>query len=511
MRKRESVSRRANHKGTTEDPLINADSEIQQPVTVNGQQSRKFKHSKTKLLNAMSWGRRSYRSSPADTASSSPSYIAQTDTTVASLESTLTSASSLPQSLQGEDPQRAADHQTSATERLQVAANLAIKARWIGRRKDFVAHLGDIQTSLNCITTMVKLRALADIRKISMVPVFNGTIPDDIASTQDSLQRLHFALVELNKGEKSSSNHNSLVMSIRALKAAGYVQTKRKVQLDHDYLPFRENSAVYPLQVDSANEKAGTMILAETTLASSISCAQPNSLSMKISLSKLLCDIDEDAEHSLTAIGSILTPGSSTDAHELFQDISTSWILQDTLEGLVKRTKKYRTYIDLAVQIAISYMHFVSIARSHFYPGLSDYRYYKPLSGERKDVGPEHVLMPFLSVGFGSKAPKKGTAEIGGFESQAIHEDEALIRLGLVLHQVGRWTVFHEMDLETARRTAKSKRDDLIFETGMPFTQVVDLCLGSKDEGFDPLAKAKKIYGTVIVPLQKIVDELNWD
>ena len=358
---------------------------------------------------------------------------------------------------------------------------------------------------------MVKLRALADIRKISMVPVFNGTIPDDIASTQDSLQRLHFALVELNKGEKSSSNHKSLVMSIRALKAAGYVQTKRKVQADHDYLPFRENSAVYPLQVDSANEKASTMILAETTLASSTFCAQPNSIGMKISLSTLLYDINEDAEYSLTAIGSILTPGSSTDAHELFQDISTSWILQDTLEGLIKRTKKYRTFIELAVQIAISYMHFASIARSHFYPGLSDYRYYKPLSGERKDIGPEHVLMPFLSVGFGSKAPKKGTAEIGGFESQAIHEDEALIRLGLVLHQVGRWTVFHEMNIETARRTAKSKRDDLILGAGVPFTQVVDLCLGSKDEDFDPLAKAKKIYGTVVVPLQKVVDELKWD
>lgn len=344
-----------------------------------------------------------------------------------------------------------------------------------------------------------------------MVPVFKGTIPDDIASAQGSLQRLHRALLEFNKVEDGSSDHKSLVMSIRALKAAGYVQTKKKVHADHDYLAFRENSAVYPLQVDFPHEKPSTMVLAETMLAAPTSPTQSEVLDKNISLSGLLCDKDEDAEYSLKAIGSILTPGSSADFHQLFQDISSSWIIQDTLEGLIKRTEKYRTYISLAVQIAISYMHFVSIARSHSYPGLSDYRYYSPVPGEKKDIGPEHVLMPFLSVGFGSKARKKGTGEIGGFESQTIHEDEALIRLGLILHQVGCWTVFDGMDLETARRAAKSKRGDLMFGAGMPFTQVVDLCLCAKNEDFDPLVQATKIYGTVVVPLQKIVDELRWD
>lgn len=459
----------------------------------------------------MSWGRKHDRSSPIETSSLSSGSVAQSDTTVATSASTLTTVPSLPPPLQGSDPQRAADHQTSASEHLQDAATLAVKARWIGQRKAFIAHLEDIQTSLNFITTIVELRALADIRKILVVPVFNGTIPDDIASAQDSLKRLHCALVGSNKGETRASNHKSLVISIRAMKARDYVQTKKKVQADHDYLPFRENSAVYPLQLGFANEKASKMILAETTLTASRSAAQPKRLSLDISLHQVLCDQDKDAEYSLKAVGSILTPGSSTDVHELFQDISTSWTIQDTLEGLMKRTKKYRTYINLGVQIAISYMHFVSIARSHSYPGLSDYRYYSPFPGEKRDIGPEHVLMPFLSVGFGSKAPKKGTHEIGGFESQSIHADEALIRLGLVLHQIGCWTVFDEIDLETARRTAKSNRGDLILGAGMPFTQVVDLCLDSKDEDFDPLAQAKKIYGTVVVPLQKLVDELRWD
>lgn len=456
--------------------------------------------SKPKWLGHKSWGQKYEKNT---TSSSSR--------TEAISLSTLSTAPPLQQSLQGRDPQRAANNQTSASEHLQDAATASVKARWIGQKKNFVARLEDIQISLDLIINMVKLSTLADIRKTVVLPVFSGMIPDDIVSALESLRRLHYALIELNKGGKSSSNHESLVMSIRALKAAGYVQTKEKVQADHDNLAMRENSALYPLQVDFANEKASTMILAETTLVASEPSEQPKIPNGSNSLSQMLCEKDEHAEYSLKAIGSVLTPGSSTDVHELFQDISTSWIVQDTLEGLMRRTKKYWTYVSLAVQIAISYMHFVSIARSHYYPGLSDYRYYNSLPSEKKDIEPEHVLMPFLSVGFGSKAPKKGTREIGGFESQTIDGDEALIRLGLLLHQIGCWTVFEEMDLKTARRTARSKRDDLLIGAAMPFTQVVDLCLGSKDEYLDPVAQAKKIYGTVIVPLQKIVDELRWD
>jgi hypothetical protein len=253
------------------------------------------------------------------------------------------------------------------------------------------------------------------------------------------------------------------------------------------------------------------MILAETTFATSTSAAQPSLLDASTSLSELLCNKDEDGEYSLKAIGPILTPDSATDVHELFQDVSTCWTIRDTLEGLMKRTQKYRTFINLALHIAISYMHFVQIARSHSYPQLSNYLYYSPDACDRKEIGPEHVLTPFLKVGFGSEAPKKSTLQIGGFESQTTDADEALVRLGLILHQIGCWNVFDEMDIVTARKTAKSRRNDLLMGAGMPFTQVVELCLGSKDEEFDPLELAKKIYGTVVVPLQKLVDELNWD
>ena len=484
---------------------------MQEPVATINQQSKKVDHPKNIWLKARSLVSRRDRSSKKDVTSSPSNSDAQSDTTVATSKSTLTTPLSLPQSIQGEDIQMATNHQVSASKHLQDVATAMVKTKWLGQRKTFIAHLDNIQTSLNFVTDVVKLRALADIRKMLVAPVFNGSIPDDAKAAQDSLRRLHRALVELNKREKSSSKQRPLTLSIRIMKAAGYVQTKKKVQWDHEYLTLRQSSAVYPLQVDFANEKHSKMMLAETKLAAPTSTTKSNVPNMDFSLSQLLCDIDEASDYSFKAIGSILTPESSADIHELLQDISTFWTLQDTLEGLIKRTKKYRTFIKLAVQIGISYMHFASIATSHSYPRLSDYRYYSPVPGEGKDIGPEHVLMPFLSAGFGSKAPKKGTSEIGGFESQAILKDEMMTRLGLILHQVGCWSVFDEMDLVTARETAKSKRDDLMFSAGMPFAQIVDLCLDSKDGEFDPLAQSRRIYGIVIVPLQRIVDELRWD
>ena len=94
-------------------------------------------------------------------------------------------------------------------------------------------------------------------------------------------------------------------MSIRALKAAGYVQTKKKVHADHDYLAFPENSAVYSLQVDCSHEKPSTTVLAETMFAAPTSSTQSKVLYKNISLSGLLSDKAEDVEYSLKVIESV--------------------------------------------------------------------------------------------------------------------------------------------------------------------------------------------------------------
>lgn len=155
----------------------------------------------------------------------------------------------------------------------------------------------------------------------------------------------------------------------------------------------------------------------------------------------------------------------------------------------MKRTKKYRTYISLAVQVAISYMHFVSIARSHCYPRLSGYRYHSPVPGEKKDIDPEHVLMPFLKCRF---RIEKGTGAIRGSLNRML--------------DCFQWDGFR--DREKSRKIKERRPHNWSWNAIYASCWLMLMCKGRR---FDLLVQVTKIYGTVVVPLQKIVDELRWD
>ncbi|KAL2050684.1 hypothetical protein ABVK25_009070 [Lepraria finkii] len=321
-----------------------------------------------------------------------------------SSESTLASTAGFPQSLQDANVQEGSKLQASAAKQLQDAATIAIKAKWLTKRSAFIHHLEEIHASIDFIRDIVSMRALTSIHNLLVVPISNGTIPEDVLAVQHSLQRLHRALSDSNK---RSTDHTPIAISIRILKASDYIQMKKKIALQHDYTTFRTETAVYPLQLESADPSLSTMVLAETLLSTPQSSTLRIALDMDVILSRMLHVQAPEADESLHDIGSIATPNSLTDIHQLFQDISASWVIQDTLAGLIKEKTRYRTYCRLAVQIAISYSYFVSLGSSHPYPRLMDYRYYDPIASERKALGPDSILMPYLSVGFGSKAPKR--------------------------------------------------------------------------------------------------------
>lgn len=474
------------------------DSPAEEPQPDN-EKAKDLKGRKSKNFLSKIFRRKLDRSLP--TIDAPPSSAVQSNSNSTTSESTVEATSSLSHYLLDRDPQVAANCQRFAEENQQTAATFSVKARWAFKRKSFLTHLIDIDISLEQIITIVDLRIP---RAAEMASEFRGLIPDEILSVQDSLQRLHSALVEINKDEGKRVNQKPLLVSIRSFTAKDCEQMKKKIQADHDYLRFRENSIVYPLQAGFPEEKLRILILAAINSRSSTSPLKTMMRDVTDPLSQLLCEINEEAENSFQMI-------HSSANLELYQDISTSWKIQDNLESIMKRTTKFRTYISLAVQIATSYMHFVPIAQLSTYPGLSSYQYYSPDPEESKDIGHGQVLMHFLDVGLGSKAPKKTTHEIGGYGGQTTDMDIALVRLGLLLHQVACWYVFDDMDLETARDNARARRSDLIKEAGTSFTKVVDSCLNSKNEDIDSLAQSRKIYGYVVMPLQDLVDELKWD
>ena len=294
------------------------------------------------------------------------------------------------------------------------------------------------------------------------------------------------------------------------MEAATYVQLRKRLTVHHDYIEFRSDSAVYPLQINSVAADTSTVVLAETMQNAQESSTGPIPLDGVVSLSEMLSGQSLDSWEAFKFIGSIVHCQGSYEIHRLFKDISTSWTVQDTLADLIKSASKFRTYIHIAARVSISYMYFASIDLTHHYPRLDDYRYYKPSPDSKRALSAYDVLEPYLTVGFGSRTPRKSTMDIGG---ASVHSswDEAMTSLGLVLHQIGCWKVLDERDGSNVRDTVKEQRKDLQTSAGTPYTQIVDSCFAVKEGEWEPKARAAIIYRKVVAPMQKLVAELRWD
>ena len=400
---------------------------------------------------------------------------------------------------------QAATQQAHEAERLQSEATLIMKVKWAGgQKKEFEKHLEEIHASNDFIRDIVSMRTLGGIYNILVVPEFKGEIPEEVLGVQDSLHRLHHAL---NHSNQSSPETKPVVISIRVMEAAAYVQLRKKLTVHHDYIQFHENSALYPLQVQPSTATSSMLVLAETPMIADEHFACPPT---DKPLSERLLGQSVDAYEALKEIGSVAKESSSVDCHRLFQDITTSWTVQNTLADLIKSTSRFRTYMHLAIKVSISYMYLASIGTPHQYPRLIDYRYYGLASEAKKVLDPDEVLEPYLSAGFGSRAPRRSTKDIGGPSSHLLG-DEAMIGLGLVLHELGCWKTLDEQDPSRARETARGERKDLQASAGTTYAEIVDLCFAAKEVEWEARACAANIYRKVVAPLQKLVSDLRWD
>ena len=428
------------------------------------------------------------------------------DGTTTESGTTLETSSLLPSSRQGAGVMSEAYRQRQVSKTVQERVSLSVKAKWsLGGRKRFLKHLDNLHASNDVIRDLLSMRALTGIYKVMIEQKSSGVMPNDILAVNSSLLRLHRTMVSSNK--RSEANKR-LSVSLKILKAADYVIMRKRIPLRHDYVEFRDDSAVFPLQIGPPYRVPHTMILAETT--SRALTAVDIGPDTDKSLSEMLQPQTPEADESLKMIGSIAAPESLLDVHRLFQDINVSWTVNGTVEVMIKNNKRHMTYVSLAVQLAFSYMYIVSFKGQDF-PGLADYQYYEPHLEQAKSLEPDEILEPYLGLGFGSKPQKQSTADIGGLTSRNLLEDEALARLGLILHQVGCWKLLEDRNLATARGIARMRRNELIDSAGMPFTRVVDFCLGSKLEDSKPEAQAERVYKNVVVPLQRIVEDLKFD
>ena len=339
----------------------------------------------------------------------------------------------LPPILNDSDASSAAAQDTYMAQQLQAKATAIAKARWIGRRKEFAEHLNEIRVSNDFIRDIFSLRALGTIRNALVGLEYDGEVPDDILAVQDSLRRLHHVLTNLNQG---SSGQTPATISIRVMDAAGYLRLQKRLAAQHDYIGFRKDSALYPLQIKPVTAVPSTVVIAETLIKPQLSSAPRVELDTIVPLSQMLHGPSTDAFEAFEKIGTIADDHSPGDIHCLYEDISTSWTVQITLASLIQSESRFRTFMQLALQVSVSYMFFGSITTTHRYPRLIDYQYYKEALDSDLSLGPNDVLEPYLCVGFGARAPRRSTKDIGGTGGY-IAGDEIMTSLGIILHQLG--------------------------------------------------------------------------
>ena len=201
---------------------------------------------------------------------------------------------------------QAATQRAHAADRLQSEATLIMKAKWVGgQKKEFEKHLEEIHASNDFIRDAVSMKTLGSIYNILVVPEFKGEIPEEVLGVQDSLYRLHHALNQSNQG---SPETKPVVISIRIMEAAAYVQLRKRITKHHDYIPFHENSALYPLQVQPSTATSSTVVLAETRMSADEQFAFPPT---EKHLSEMLLGQSVDADEALKEIGSVTKDMSS--------------------------------------------------------------------------------------------------------------------------------------------------------------------------------------------------------
>lgn len=188
--------------------------------------------------------------------------------------------------------------------------------------------------------------------------------------------------------------------------------------------------------------------------------------------------------------GYFRTSPTNNDAHVLLHDSSGQWSspfdLADILAGSEYRSMMSPTQIiQLARLILISHLYFLAVRPSlGIDPSPCHYRFFSRLeeNSETWNADDPLVLRPWLAFGFGSRAPR---AKLGGGSGVANAPNASLIKLGLVLYQIGAGVTIEygssKSGLLKAKASALRELNRVDSVAGMTLTDVVQACLSPEN------------------------------
>ena len=334
-----------------------------------------------------------------------------------------------------------------------------------------------ITKSNDLIESLVRARILKTL-KPREEPI-HDPLPKEISNTQDTLERLHNALIHSDAGKDRSQTP---IYGIKLVQE--HADTVEKVAAKFSYLPLRNDGYIYTLQcIEKYNPSQSRLMLAETQLR--LSNTKTKQLTVK----------DSDDLDPFTYLGEITPRGKPSDIHRLYADSSSLWApakdLSNLLDSSVKppdHSARYR----LAALIAMSHLHFANIPHPANKSLPKNYKYFdwadtaSSLDEATILEDEDRLLNIYHFAGFGSPPPRESTRVFGAASGTTAIHDPQMLDLGLLLYQIGCWESLHHPGSDVSRSiSAQEKLRDTISheshklhrQAGRLYADTVQRCL----------------------------------
>jgi hypothetical protein len=95
----------------------------------------------------------------------------------------------------------------------------------------------------------------------------------------------------------------------------------------------------------------------------------------------------------------------------------------------------------------------------------------------------EELLVPWFHFRFGARPEALSTKALGKKPGFTAMHNNAVVALGLLLHQIGSWRSLASGDIIRMRCDALERHKDLIRLSGLEFAEITRTCLNWRDSG----------------------------
>ena len=348
-------------------------------------------------------------------------------------------------------------------------------------RKFFLDTIDEIRKGVDSLEKLLEYRQPS--RRSSIFGNMEASaVTPNTKSVRRALKRLDDSLAS------QASRKKPILITIKL--TVDFKRDFRTLARQEGNIHFRPDVFAFILKVHHGDlSTKATQVCAEITEAVNVSPLQEEYPPRITDLTAALSDVEPEEEHDWRTVGSFWKSSNRNDVHRLFVYTPNVYSSERNLRNLLEDARFAETKAllrtKLATLLTYSHLYFAEIRRSHAEQIVkpADFVYYKAHQSQNWDEMADYLTGPYLSMGLGEKPARIEVGEESGITEDKINP---LAQLGLLLFQVASCEPVDYgnggMDgLRRAKTRMLEKLHQVDRSFGPAFTEIVELCLSTKD------------------------------